>query len=554
MELALKKIIDGTEALFAQEYLNEIVINISSVIGMEYVFIARTTLDSGVSTTIAVAKNGALSENFEYLLKDTPCENVANGTICSYTDNVAKTFSKDQMLADKLIRGYVGSPLRDSKNNAIGIIVALSKTPIENSDFILTIMKVFSGRIAAELDRMDKELELKKINFELKELNDTLEDRIKFATIDLQEAQRLSKVGSWKFDATTNIFRCSDQVYEILGKDKSNILNLDDFFNILHVNTSNSEEIKEAYKNHLKNHTSNGVTYHIETDTGTKYIEERCETTFDYNGNPLVSNGTIQDITEEIQRNQLLVQQSRMAQMGEMVAMIAHQWRQPLGAISATSIDLNMQLELETYDFKREEGIEDCQAYFRNGLKDIDSFVQNLTTTIDDFRTFYKPNKKSSCVYFIEPINKALNMIKASFLSNGIEIIQTCTTCDKKVNIHSNELMQVILNILKNSQDNFREKEIKNPKVTIDCKCIGNNKVILKICDNGGGIEEDVLPKVFDPYFSTKSEKNGTGLGLYMSKVIIEEHHKGKLFVNNYDKGACFSIELVSENTGTCKS
>ena len=137
--------------------------------------------------------------------------------------------------------------------------------------------------------------------------------------------------------------------------------------------------------------------------------------------------------------------------------------------------------------------------------------------------------------------------MNVSFLNAGIEVVQMGTMWNTKVKIHNNEFMQVILNILKNAEDNFREKKIKDPKITILCDCTIDDKIILEIYDNGGGIPEDVLLKIFDPYFSTKSEKNGTGLGLYMSKTIIEEHHNGKLNVENKDNGVCFRIEIIRD-------
>jgi len=248
---------------------------------------------------------------------------------------------------------------------------------------------------------------------------------------------------------------------------------------------------------------------------------------------------------EQEKQKELSIQQSRMAQMGEMISMIAHQWRQPLGAISATSIDLTMQIEMELFDLEDKQSREACQVYFTNRLKEIDGFVQNLTTTIDDFRNFYKPNKESDFVLLQEPIRKALGIIRGTLLSDGIEIVEKCTS-KNSVNLYSNEIVQVILNILKNGHDNFREKAIKNPKITLTCED-REDKVVLEICDNGGGIAEDVLPSIFDPYFSTKTEKNGTGLGLYMSKTIIEEHHKGSLVATNRDGGACFTIVFDKE-------
>ena len=100
-------------------------------------------------------------------------------------------------------------------------------------------------------------------------------------------------------------------------------------------------------------------------------------------------------------------------------------------------------------------------------------------------------------------------------------------------------MMQVIINILKNAQDNFKEKEIKNPYIKISTEHRS-----IRICDNGGGIPKPILNKIFDPYFSTKNEKNGTGLGLYMSKIIVEDHHKGNLHVSNTKDGVCFKIEF----------
>ncbi len=264
------------------------------------------------------------------------------------------------------------------------------------------------------------------------------------------------------------------------------------------------------------------------------------------------------DITEKKEHEKELkkqeerfLQQSRMAQMGEMISMIAHQWRQPLGAIASTSIDLSMKIELETFDLEEKKGREECQAYFSDGLKNIDALVQNLTNTIDDFRNFYQPNKESNFLLLHEPIQRALGIIKASLNSDNIEIVEKCTS-KKGVNIYGNEMMQVILNILKNAQDNFKERAIKNPKITITCRD-DDDKVIAEICDNGGGIPEEIMPKIFIPYFSTKSEKNGTGLGLHMCKTIVEEHHNGSLLVNNCDGGVCFTIVLKRCVKTVCK-
>jgi len=243
-------------------------------------------------------------------------------------------------------------------------------------------------------------------------------------------------------------------------------------------------------------------------------------------------------------QNNMLLHQSRLAQMGEMISMIAHQWRQPLGSISSTSIDLQMNIHLETFNLNDEQGRKECLEYFTDGLLTIDKLVKNLTTTIDDFRNFYKSNKTTKFVTINTPISKALDVIRKSLEADNISVIENYNST-KQVELYFNEFMQVVLNIFKNAQDNFKERNIKNAKLVITSHDTKQG-ISITIQDNGGGIPKEVLPKIFDPYFSTKDEKNGTGLGLYMSKIIIQDHHYGKLSVYCDNKNTNFNI-LINE-------
>ena len=239
-----------------------------------------------------------------------------------------------------------------------------------------------------------------------------------------------------------------------------------------------------------------------------------------------------------IENNKLLLTQSRQAQMGEMISMIAHQWRQPLSSIASISIDLKIKSELEYFDLPHKEEIQKYEAYVNSRLIKIDDLVQNLTTTIDDFRNFYKPNKAKVTTTLENLVTKALNIVETTFAHKKIKI-KLHNNSKEEIKLHDSEMIQVILNIFKNAQDNFKEKQTKNPYIKITTE----NRTI-SICDNGGGIPKEVIEKIFDPYFSTKNEKNGTGLGLYMSKTIVEEHHNGKLTVHNTDDGVCFRIKI----------
>jgi len=260
-----------------------------------------------------------------------------------------------------------------------------------------------------------------------------------------------------------------------------------------------------------------------------------------------VANTTLEKrVEEELEKNrkkdQQLFQQSRQAQMGEMISMIAHQWRQPLGAISSTSLDMKMKLMFGHFDLSEAEQRDKCNEYFDEQLSKVESYVESLTTTIDDFRNFYKPNKAKEKSDINKPIKKALNIIGEAAKAKGVDIKENYES-SKELEIYSGELMQVFLNLIKNAQDNFIEKKIEKPKIDISTKDTDNG-VEVAIYDNGGGISEDIIEKIFDPYFSTKSEKNGTGLGLYMTKTIVEEHHKGKIEAINTDDGVMFKISI----------
>jgi len=239
-----------------------------------------------------------------------------------------------------------------------------------------------------------------------------------------------------------------------------------------------------------------------------------------------------QKVQEEIEKNRIkdehLMQQSRLAQMGEMISMIAHQWRQPLSAINAASGTLNMKARLNKID---------NETVIKLTNK-ISQYSQHLSTTIDDFRGFFKPNKEKKLTTYTELIEGVLTISEISLKSKNIKLIKKLGS-DIVLNTYSNEIKQVILNLIKNAEDVLVERDIKNPTIKIVTR--GRN---LYVEDNAGGIDEDIMDKIFDPYFSTKTKKDGTGLGLYMSKMIIEDHCGGKLSVKNGKRGAVFIIEL----------
>jgi signal transduction histidine kinase len=248
-------------------------------------------------------------------------------------------------------------------------------------------------------------------------------------------------------------------------------------------------------------------------------------------------------VVEEVKKNEdqrkKMLHQSRNAQMGELMNMIAHQWRQPLSVIVSTVTALNLKKQLN----KLTNDILDQQ------LAVITKNAHYLSTTIDEFRNFYKEFQVKKETTTFQVVSDIMGIIGAT-LDFAIIDVKIENNSNKTIYTYPNKLMQVVQSILSNAKDAFDEKDSEfDDKKNITIKLYSkDNKEYIEIIDNAGGIPQNIIDKVFDPYFSTKEEKNGTGLGLYMSKTIIEEHCEGSISVENTDNGAKFTIILPRKN------
>jgi len=371
------------------------------------------------------------------------------------------------------------------------------------------------------------------------DMQKSLKAKIESITNELNNTKRLAKIGYWKYKIQENKLIWDDEAYEIfeVNKEEFPTLNIKNYLDLISIEDGCS--FFEIYNNHLNENNAYLLTHKIVTQKGNiKYIQARCETIFDKENKPIVSNGTIQDVTEQknIQlkldlKNQQILEQSRLTQMRETISMIAHQWRQPLTTISATSSVINIKSKLGSLD--RDTAIE---------LSDkISKYSQQLSETIDNFREFFKPNNQKIDITYDEVLQDVLNIIEISIVNKNIKLIKNLNS--KNIfNTYSSELSQVILNLLKNAKEVLLKNNIGNPTIKIE-----TYDNLFTVSDNGGGVPEDIVGKIFDPYFSTKTKKDGIGLGLYMSKTIIEEHCGGKLSVSNCEDGAMFRIELENK-------
>mgnify|MGYP003402069713 FL=1 len=226
------------------------------------------------------------------------------------------------------------------------------------------------------------------------------------------------------------------------------------------------------------------------------------------------------ELDKHQEKDRILAQQQKMVAMGQMIENIAHQWRQPLSVISTSASGLKLKKQLNI--------LEDEEL-----IKSIDKIVDTakyLSDTIDDFRYFFKPQKDKTKFSLAKNIEKSLSFLETVLKENSIKVEFDYEDID--IIAYETELIQVFINIINNSKDAFIEKKIEDRVIFISIKKFPN-RILIEIKDNAGGVEEDILDKVFEPYFTTKHQYNGTGIGLYMSNQIIKTHLNGDIFMKN---------------------
>lgn len=255
------------------------------------------------------------------------------------------------------------------------------------------------------------------------------------------------------------------------------------------------------------------VNNHLSLVSYQKYLEKKVE----------------EEVSLRHEQEELLIQNSKMAEMGDMINNIAHQWRQPTSRVTLLLSNMLMSLEDETVD----------KAYMR---KKIDSAIEQMefiSSTIDDFTNFFSPKKKNKEFYVTQAIEKTLKIIHTTFASFGIEI--KLRGEDFILKGSENELAQVILIILSNAKDQFERISKESRKVEI---IMNAEEKTLEFIDNAGGIRPEIIDKVFDHYFSTKNKDHCTGIGLYTAKIIIQQTFHGNIEVSNKEEGASFLIHF----------
>ena len=239
-----------------------------------------------------------------------------------------------------------------------------------------------------------------------------------------------------------------------------------------------------------------------------------------------------QSVKDLREKDALLMKQSGLASMGEMIGNIAHQWRQPINGLGLIIQDIQDAYEYDELD----------NDFLNERVQKSMEIIHFMSQTINDFRNFFKPDKAVQDFDIRESVRKAGSLVEEGLKTNMITLT---INADSEIIIrgYQNEYAQVVLNIINNARDVLIEKRVVNPKISVSIYR-ENGKSFTVIEDNGGGIPDKIIDKIFEPYFTTKDQGKGTGLGLYMSKTIIEKNMNGRLYAENINGGARFVIEV----------
>jgi PAS domain S-box-containing protein len=406
-------------------------------------------------------------------------------------------------------------------------------------------------RAQADLQRAQAELEQRvaERTAELSRVNASL----RLSEQQLAEAQRIARLGRYEYEFEADRLHWSHSVFDIVGRDRDGFRGcIQDFLDCVHPD-DREQETRAMAEAAAGTAAYDRVIRALSRDGAVRWLHSIGRFERDAEGKALRVVGTVQDVTglkraeqalkelnatlearvqSELARNRekdhLLIQQSRFAAMGEMIGNIAHQWRQPINALAL--LLSNLQDAWECGELSGE--------YIKSQAERGNALIQRMSATIEDFCNFFKPNRAPQPFRVMTAVHDALAIVESAYEHSSIRI-EVEARGDPLVLGFANEYTQVLLNLLANAKQAIRERGARNGRVNIVVEGEGD-VARLTVRDNGGGIAPDIMGRIFDPYFTTR--ESGTGIGLYMSKMIIESNMSGRIAARNVDEGAEFSV------------
>ncbi len=542
LEDNIRNIVEGVSSV-GRQFFNSMVGQLAKSIGADFAYISEFNDDTHETMhTIAVADKDNVTENFDYALLNTPCEQVLAGDACRFISNVQEKFPETEILQIQEIESYIGIPLLNSEEQPLGMMVAMYKTPVEQLDFATSVMQVFAGRTAAELERLQATKELLKLRNLLSNIINSMPSIL--VGVDAEgrvmqwnrEAERITGTSAAKAQGTL-----LEEVFPNLGEEMARVLNA-----VANHELQHDERIPCMIDN--KPRFANVTVY------------------------PLTTNGDdgavirVDDVTDRVRIEEMMVQSEKMMSVGGLAAGMAHEINNPLAGI-LQNLQVMKNRITQTTDRNvtaaKEAGtsLEAIQTYMydRDLLKMMDSIYESgrrAAKIVDNMLSFsrkdeahFEPNNLEDILErSIELASKNYNLEKR-FDFRHIQIEREYDPSLGLIPCEGGQIQQVILNLLSNSAQAMA-KHINSevdPKISLRLKQEGT-MVLIEVEDNGPGMDAETRKRAFEPFFTTKEVGHGTGLGLSVSYFIITENHGGTMEVESSPgEGARFSIRIPFE-------
>ena len=435
-ENVLSNIIAELKNTSGDEFFNTITLQLDRVIKADYTFIARINEDAHTSRTISLVANGKVADNIEYSLRNTPCDDVYGDTTCVYPSGICEIYPEDQLLVDMKIEGYIGSPLYSSVGKVMGLVVAMYEQPIQNQEFTQSLFELFSGRISAEIERVEHEQELRV-------LNDNLEHKVATRTKELTD-----------------------------------------------------------------------VVSHL------KATQER------------------------------MIEQERLVSLGALVAGVAHEINTPLGVAMLSSTNItdivkNLNTKVEQQHLSKR----DLESALSDITESGEALVHNLRRAAELITNFKQVAverniTEQSTINLKNWLLTQLSSLRPLMKQSGINIHAKLPETSIILHTYPSKLSQVLVNIAQNAAVHAYDESYSSEQKTLDIEVLDKGNVIeISMADQGVGMTEETLNKIYDPFFTTNRSSGGTGLGLSIVHSIVKGTLEGDIEVSSeLGKGSRFTI------------
>ncbi len=542
MEDSIRNIVEGVASV-GRRFFNSMVDQLAKTLDADFTFISEFADESKEAMhTIAVSDRGENAANFNFSLAKTPSEFVLESDSCLYIENAQERYPNSDLLKKLEIESYIGIPLVDSENNALGIMVALYRKPLEQVEFATSIMQVFAGRTSAELERLQATKELVALRNMLANIINSMPSIL---------------VG---IDAEGHVVQWNREAEQITGIESSR---------------AHGKLLKRVFPDF--GNEMNQVLDGLGNDIQQRHERIHCEINddqrmVDLTIYPITAGGAdgavirLDDVTDRVRIEDMMVQSEKMMSVGGLAAGMAHEINNPLAGILQ---NLQVMRNRITHTTDRNTSaaesagtsLEAIQAYMedRELIKMMDSIseagrraakiVDNMLSFSRKDEAYFAPNDIEEIIErSVELASNDYNL-KKRFDFRHIQIIREIDSLDP-IPCESSQIQQVLLNLLSNSAQAIAEdlEGSPEPQITIRLKA-EDDMALIEIEDNGPGMDAETRKRAFEPFFTTKDVGHGTGLGLSVSYFIITENHGGTMnLASTLGQGTCFSIRIPYEH------